>query len=188
MTAITSAMQQRLRGGAAGFRAASARSARISVPHWALHSHSPRPARMSGPGFSAIRRTSVELGRCRQTRLEQMRLLLAQHFLALAASLMLRCGPFPQSGLSNPHRKAVSKTHICFATPLREESGTNRTYPPALIKPVRLYRSRMANSQYSPPSRQMSICSAMLNASSSSTTRWATAPIPRIHFRQFMLA
>ena len=39
MTAFTFATQQRLRGGAAGFRAACARSTDLALPEWALNRH-----------------------------------------------------------------------------------------------------------------------------------------------------
>jgi hypothetical protein len=40
MTTIAYAMQQKFRGGAAGFHAASARSVKIEFTEWALNGHS----------------------------------------------------------------------------------------------------------------------------------------------------
>lgn len=63
MTEFPSAMQRRIRGDAAGFPAASARSEKLALPVWALPTPSPRWTRAAGSGNSAVRCSARELPR-----------------------------------------------------------------------------------------------------------------------------
>lgn len=64
MIVLASAMRQRVRGGAAGFHAASARSTNSTLLHWALLRASPRRVRMAAWNFPVIRCGMYERAQC----------------------------------------------------------------------------------------------------------------------------
>ena len=64
MTAIASAMQQKFRGGAVGFRAASARSEKDEFTVWARSAHSPRNVRTAA---KRLRQTRERLAKAYET-------------------------------------------------------------------------------------------------------------------------